>query len=222
MDYLMLKYVLRGHTMKLLSLFALQIQRVLKIIGRNTKMVLLHQYPAKIIQGELIICLNVNDMKIKLLKDIPGYTAGGIRQFPEWDFDEVNSHDRHKYDWPLLIKTGFAEEVKDDIDIEEIRNEIGMWTKDDNGRVNFLMGINIKELDWFEAYRIVKAVIEKLNGDQKAEVEIIYSNSGNFTAMAGCGGIERINILPSCKNVQAAKEAISLCESELKVLFGVK
>lgn len=70
-------------------------------------------------------------MKIKLLKDIPGYVAGTIVHgingkscliySPAYAVD--NSGDKFnliKYPFETLLSEGFAEEVKDEIDIEEI------------------------------------------------------------------------------------------------------
>ncbi len=169
-------------------------------------------------------------MKIKLIKDIPGYKAGEVLEFEKLGLERTDSRKACYPDYraDILITDGFAEEVKDEIDIEEIRNELyavrNLRTAD-----NF----SHSELEFFTSYRIVKAVIEKLNGDW--EYKHIhegrdYYHKDHWSIILRDSEFKADNylnwslssILPVIKDNQTAEKVISLCEPELKVLFGVK
>lgn len=165
-------------------------------------------------------------MKIKILKDIPGYKAGTIILCDGLiHIDKENSSDT--YTVYQLIKEGFAEKVKDEIDMEEIRKQIYRNT------CSYCEQSMDKEIcsdtAWFTAYRIVKAVIEKLNGDWKPnwnsdefnKYQIGFSyEKGKFQVDTACR-------LDSCafltlKNNETSYKVIEICEPELKILFGIK
>lgn len=156
-------------------------------------------------------------MKIKLLKDIPGYEAG-IYNSEEILGITPNAHS--VYEIIKLIEEGFAEEIKDGIDIEEIRKSRRIDLDKFYGK------ITIEELEWFCAYRIVKAVIEKLNGDwkwkigQESNCFISYTLKWSFYCDNASEGIQH-TILPYCRNNEISKKVISLCEPELKILFNI-
>lgn len=161
-------------------------------------------------------------MKIKILKDIPGYKAGeeihvsDIKDATPEKVFNFTKNDGFAYDYCFLIKDGFAEEIKDDIDIEAIRNR---FNKDE------IFPIHSDEINFFNAYRIVKAVIDQLNEDWKPDEET------QTYEIYWYGSKERMNVFPSmntrsmnplCKDKETAQRVIELCEPELKVLFGVK
>ncbi len=157
-------------------------------------------------------------MKIKLLKDIPGYSAGTIQEVPNTTLSGYG----HSYKVPTLIERGWAEEIKDDIDIEQIREKKKVYAE-------FYVGIETEEeLQFFSAYRIVKAVIEKLNGDwfpfwnntTQLKYDVGYSNSNNRFELNDCKTYQS-NIIPHCKDEETARKVISLCEPELRILFSV-
>ncbi len=162
-------------------------------------------------------------MKIKILKDIPGYKAGKII---EVNNGNLGDHGNFSYIHKPLIEQGWAEEIKDEIDIEEIRK----ITKVDMS--GWYGNMTRDDLVWFNAYRVVKAVIEKLNGDwipdfkQVGKYEIEYSyngrdfGNGNFSSELG--GFYKYNILPFIKDSYTTEKIIQLCKPELEILFGVK
>lgn len=162
--------------------------------------------------------------KIKLLKDIPGYKKGEILEtkdeiYPTIIFSEIGLG--FEYNVSRLISHGWAEEIKDDIDIEEIRNDY----LEVKAGGKYITNYSDSDAEWFTAYRIVKAVIEKLNGDS---IELLYAmwnidyHFGSKTFAPLHDPTKILNILPMCGSAKIAAEVISLCEPELKVLFGVK
>jgi len=164
-------------------------------------------------------------MKIKLLKDIPGYKAGETYA-TAGEFLSYNTQWTPYY-WSDLIRDGWAEEIKDDIDIEEIRNKV-FKSRDVLSSYWNEIGITAQESDFFTAYRIVKAVIEKLNGDWKPEMEkishndfICWSKVSESFKMNDCSK-DHVSVIPYIKDHVVGNQVISLCEPELKVLFGVK
>lgn len=222
-------------------------------------------------------------MKIKLLKDIPGYKAGEILEgLPSGVlyFTPVYASDKETtrpFSFPVdsLIESGWAEEVKDEhicpfdefsiyhcsgekfkelgnlsaceygtkciqaleayykpvsdeIDIEEIRETFLQKKYNSLHTKGATMEMSGYEADWFTAYRIVKAVIEKLNGDWKPDWSnidldkwtIVYNHEDKHFTVNN-------NQYFECtfwylKDQDTTKKVISLCEPELKVLFGVK
>lgn len=154
-------------------------------------------------------------MKIKLLKDIPQYKAGSICE------DVKNL--AFGYYYKQLVEEGFAEEIKDDIDMEKIRKYNSIYFP--------ALGNSITQIEaeWFTAYRIVKAVMDKLNGDWKPNWE--DENTEKYTILynydvksfkTDYNYYRKYLILPSCKDEETAEKVISLCEPELKVLFNIK
>lgn len=164
-------------------------------------------------------------MKIKILKDIPGYKTG----------TEIGSSTTTTYKlfWGKnefviedLINEGFAKEIKDDIDIEAIR-----IFYHSGGTKNKTMPLLLdnEEREFFNSYRIVKAVIDQLNGDwkpgwndedeEKYYIHYVYISKKKFNIDSN--EIFQISILPYCKNYEIAQKVIELCEPELKVLFGI-
>ncbi len=142
----------------------------------------------------------------------------------------VNRNDERdaQYQTKYLIEQGWAEEIKDDIDIEEIRNYFRSLLKSFVSNTPF--GVDIacsnEQGEFFTAYRIIKAVIEKLNGDWKDSFEELkffpeYSTVSEEWFDQDCNPIAK-GLLPFCKSENVAKQLISLCEPELKVLFGVE
>lgn len=160
-------------------------------------------------------------MKIKFIKNTQGFAIGDI--IKKAGLASVV----YSVSVDELIKNGFAEEIKDDIDIEEIRKTFnfklstpseGFWTSGTK-----------EEMEWFIAYRIVKACIEKLNGDWKFELKedgdsnffIDYRLGEGFINDCGASYFQH-SIIPYCKNSLVTQKLISLCEPELKVLFNIK
>lgn len=115
----------------------------------------------------------------------------------------------------------------DEIDMEEVRDKFGLtWETNGIGpMLPILHKVSETEAKFFTAYRIIKHVIDTLNGDWKFDIEnedyyvpCVHSNGKLTTHNFIC----RSTILPSCKNQETAEKVISLCEPELKILFGVK
>lgn len=160
-------------------------------------------------------------MKIKLLKNFLDCKVG--------DKDEDVTRLAMECYLNKLIDDGFAEIVKDDIDMEEIRKSFLIEPHHlyDNEYIN-LPYPNKDEAEWFTAYRIVKAVTDKLNGDWKPDWEdentekyaILYDyDVKSFEISGWC--LSKYSIIPNYKDEETAKKVISLCEPELKVLFGI-
>lgn len=152
-------------------------------------------------------------MKIKILKDIPGYKKDEVL--------DCSKYQPNKYDYKVsyLIEDGYAEEVKE-IDIDEIRQYNKWCISDWNNSITFYKDLGEKELEWFSAYRIVSEVIRQLNDQtpERDEVEIYWCvDDGEFKSLCSGGG--RSNILPVCNSEKIADEVIRLCEEELKTLF---
>ncbi len=152
-------------------------------------------------------------IKIKLLKNIPGYKTGEI-------LSEVNSFigsDAVRYHVNYLIGNGYAEEIQDDIDIEKIRKQpLG-----DGGSDRYIK-MTDETFDWYKSFQTIKAVIEKLNGIEKRPSSNceIYRLNGGFALDDHLE--KRIGWLPMCFSKAIGEKVIALCEPELKVLFGVK
>lgn len=177
-------------------------------------------------------------MKIKILKDIPGYKAGEIIQIENKNNKLIFSADFATADKPAqtnsysiiyLLAHDFAEEIKDDIDIEAIRKSLRISKSLHINEYGSSHGLNSDELNFFTAYRIVKTVIDQLNGNWKPDwndedqnknliifnVETQKFNSDNWFSY-------NPSILGVCKNKNVSEKIIKLCEPELKILFGVK
>lgn len=170
-------------------------------------------------------------MKIKLLKDIPGYKAG--ETFPEVGrFMEVIDSRKpssdlqltYKYDVSDLISEGWAKEVKDEIDMKEVRERYETYCD------TFVhTQISPKEMEFFHAYRIVKYVIDTLNGDWIPEWNLISDcglqiewdavNKDFFSAYMDRQ--YRKTFLPMIENDEKASKVIELCGPELKILFNI-
>ncbi len=159
-------------------------------------------------------------MKIKLLKDLPWVSRGNIIETN----DGTVAFGSSSLSIVDLFAGEFIEEVKDDIDIEEIRKQ-HTW-KESWGQQ--FLSLSPDEHDFFTAYRIVKAVIEKLNGDWKPDMEdkdqvfweAMWDKSDNAFKTMDCRRVSCMNIPAASEEV--IKKVIALCEPELKVLFGVK
>lgn len=168
-------------------------------------------------------------VKLKILKDIPGYKAGEILGKSEYSLgvnlcgkNGVNCH----YSYEILIKDGWAEEVKEDeIDIEEIREKyfsINVYAPS--------IGSPEKssDRDFYHAYLIVKAVTDQLNGTGKVDWKMdgfkYYIDFHHGIKSFGVTGQQynQCQILPICKSEEIAKRVIDLCDPELKILFNVK
>lgn len=170
-------------------------------------------------------------IKVKLLKDIPGYGKGFIF---ESNVIHVPVHGDGKYSLIELVQEGWAEEIKDDIDIEEIRKDFTpyIFGRTDSGKYGTFSG---EELAWFNSYRMVKAVIEKLNTidvEKPIPKDAVYNDDmwtircdryrETCTFRVSNLPWREGSILPRIRNVGDAKELIALVPEELKVLFGVK
>lgn len=159
-------------------------------------------------------------MKIRIIKEIPEAKKGDI--FP------VNGGfictENTNYRISSLIKEGFAEEIKDDIDIEKIRQE-------EDVKYFSLAGADIKpsESEFLQAFRVVSRVIEELNGDWEADWEdreqdkfdIRYEHSSKEFHWS-IWNEEQYSMLPSCKSRDVVEKLVSLVEPELKTLFHIK
>lgn len=168
-------------------------------------------------------------MKIKLLKDIPGYKAGEILEVTSslnWTPSDTPSAMILSIEW--LIANGWAEEVKDEIDMEEMRKKFTVWNHTNFNLAYPQPQITKEEGDFFTAYRIVKHVTDTLNGDWKSSwgereenVTLSYRHNLNkFVPEVWCR--YQYSIIPAMKNLETAEKVISLCEPELKILFNVK
>ncbi len=164
-------------------------------------------------------------MKIKILKDIPGYKAGHTHDTEKNGI--MGDHSNFTYSsLKVLIEDGWAEEIKDGVDIEAIRNAyigIDAWAP------SIMSPDNLDNRRFYKAYLVVKKVIDRLNGDWKPIYEIGMEkyfiigydhNSKEF--QWDNGSINQYTILPPCKNSEVTNKVMELCEPELKVLFGVK
>lgn len=174
-------------------------------------------------------------MKIKITKDIPGYKAGEII---ETDYLKMTISETagREYNVKAFIADGWAEEIKDDIDIEAIRKEIkdsskiaviGFdWAEEKESTTESVVVIPMEFEPFITAYRIVKAVIDQLNGDWNPDwndynrkTSIRYDDNNGFSVDWFYG---RVTIIPICKDNKTAQKVIELVTEELKVLFGVK
>lgn len=155
-------------------------------------------------------------MKIKLLKDIPAYKKDEILELgPTVQYGMFFMTNR----WVTaksLISDGFAEEVKDEIDMEQFRK-------------NYDHSICSKEEQrWFGAYRIVKAVIDTLNGDWNMDWSSVdnylirYNHLDHEFYAAYFSQPTQGFLLPYMKDRKTAEKVIKLCGPELKILFNIK
>lgn len=113
-----------------------------------------------------------------------------------------------KYLASKLIEEGFAGEIEGDIDIDAIRSEKSMMIEwhGKNSRITTIEdGARIKsgEARFFESYRIVKAVIERLNESEKyggkfAIAIVAISHGTPFAVRDVTHKMFRYSILPSC------------------------
>lgn len=174
-------------------------------------------------------------MKIKIIKDIPGYNIGEVTEEEEGYC--IKKAGVSSYNTSFLLANGFSEEIKDDIDIEAIRNAALEWECLLFVRPQYEKdGIN-GDIKWLTSYRIVKAFIDHLNGEWKPEWEEIknsrylseelkwfitgyHLNIEEFNVVGYYNQIH--SIIPACKDKETAQKVIELCEPELKILFGVK
>ena len=131
------------------------------------------------------------------------------------------------------------ETPKDEIDMEEIRRKhdfeitFNKFTGKYYGMHPETKLPTDDELKFFTAYRIVKYVIDTLNGEWEGDitevgvVEISYNTDCPFPYRKGFNvhsttrGVRQC-IIPVIKNTETAEKVISLCEPELRVLFSVK
>jgi hypothetical protein len=164
-------------------------------------------------------------MKIKILKDIPGYKKDEVL--------DCSKYRPSKYDYKVsyLIEDGYAEEVEDEIDIEEIRDMLELCAPDiiftDSVTNVFMKGTSPKELQWFSAYRVVSEVIRQLNGDWinnrhvgwiiTYELKSEWDYTGLICELGSC-----LTCIPVCKDLEVGKKVIDLCTPELKILFNIK
>lgn len=162
-------------------------------------------------------------MKIKILKDIPGYSATEVFDWGDGVLSYINSPSngtlrKITYSKRELVDLGFAEEVKDEIDIGKIRREYGAIYDHES---NSLPALGMAESEFFSAYRIVKAVIEKLNGNLTGNWEIVkYEKGPTFTTQFYNGS--KHNLLPGIALEKDTYTVLKLCKPELEILFGVK
>lgn len=159
-------------------------------------------------------------MKIKLLKPIPGMLSdtceveGSTLAFPGGSY---------QVQW--LLQNGWAEEIKKEFDLEEIKQPFLQDLRDGAHKDGYSFGIGYEEADWFTAYRIVKAVIEKLNGGWKPDWEnepgygVCYRYDKTVTTHSY---ICNTSLLPSCKDTTVVEKVIELCGPELKILFNIE
>lgn len=161
-------------------------------------------------------------MKIKITKDIPGISQNAI--FTPDKEGKIHVYG-NTYKVKMLLDSGWAEELKDDIDIEAIRaryERIGLLT------IVCFFQETVQDRQFYRAYLIVKAVIDQLNGDWKPnwknvdELKYLIQllNTGSFSTEFYWENNK--TIIPTIKNKETAQKVIELCEPELKVLFGFK
>lgn len=178
-------------------------------------------------------------MKLKIIKEIPGYKGGEIVSIEDHTYFSSNTN-KFKYLGSALIEDGFAEEIKDNLDIEWIRRSTKFpvdfsWAEIQDCGVMGLMKRD--DLIFLECYRFVKEVINQLNGDWKPDWEAVISNRLDFIKPKWfINGYsyhskefilieyykQQVSFLPAIKSLEIANEIIKICESELKILFGVK
>lgn len=170
-------------------------------------------------------------MKIKILKDIPGYKAGDILGGISLDSSAVFSRQYAlkkstpsktvfiNYPISVLLEEGFVEEVKE-IDMEGIKNKILHQEYVGHGQ-QFLI-----------AYMTVKAVIEKLNDGWEIDWQSIprdgdcyifsYDHSSKEVLARWFNQPFQTSFLPYPKSKEIAEKVIELCGPELETLFGIK
>lgn len=153
-------------------------------------------------------------MKIKIIKDIPGYKAGEIIILLGDTEDTFGHIPGYEFTRNFLINKGFAEIVKDNIDIEHIRTNI-----------SYYMDKNSDDFEFVKSYRIVKAVIDQLEKysrqERMYEIGLKIGSNGKFAARGLKGKQVTFSILPKGK-LSTIEKVIELCDPELKLLFEVK
>ncbi len=162
-------------------------------------------------------------MKIKILKDIPGLDASASREIStEGDRITISNH---AYNVQSLLRDGWAEEVKDEVDIEEIR---GKYFSIDVYAPSIGSPEKGSNRTFYKSYLIVKTVIDELNDGWEPDFkkgdfnyQIDYQHPVQNFGVVGYL-FNRANILPVCKSKEVAKKVIELCGPELKILFNVK
>ncbi len=165
-----------------------------------------------------------NIIKIKILTNIPGYSAGKIEEIRNGKNGILIGYG-HSYKVERLLESGWAEEIKYEIDVNSIRSKISNKYTDCAGHPLGSMKVFCRdeEAEWFTSYRIVEAVIKELNGDIMdlyAMTNICFCYITKKLSTIPDGNF-RYNILPQCGSVEIAEKVIELCEPELKVLFGI-
>lgn len=169
--------------------------------------------------------------KIKILKDIPCFKAGEIVETSEGSLGlNVTGSGlkmRCHYDYQNLIEGGWAEEVKDEFNIDEIRSRLNdLYTPDPTPDSVWSVHCDIKEAKFFTAYRIVKAVIDKMNTEVPDKVRLDNSYIDYHYGTEGFAvctdGSRKVSLLPGICNTEIGEKVIELCRPELEVLFGVK
>lgn len=175
-------------------------------------------------------------MKIKILKDIPGIIENTIF-IPDKE-GKIHVYG-NTYKVKMLLDSGWAEEIKNEIDIEAIRKSLKITLMEDGIGTHYdpiahperdkPWDIEVNEIEFFTAYRVVKKVIDILNGDWKPDWEgdnynkyyIRYDWEDKEFTYDSVKYIS-FNIFPVCKDNSIAQKVIGLCESELKILFDIK
>lgn len=163
-------------------------------------------------------------MKIKLLKDIPCYSQGS-------EITLLNINDtfgnKHSFKAKHLIEEGWAEEIKDEPKIEFYRKHFNLQMIQGAHTNGCDLPVTQREAEWFTSYRIVKALIDTLNGDWKSSFDsnktnyaIEYNNSSDCFSVTGWDWTN-VSIFPYCKDRETARKVIKLCGPELKILFSI-
>lgn len=166
-------------------------------------------------------------MKIKLLKDIPGYKAGEILSANARDHIYRNSDKYYEYSVISLMEDGWAEEAKDEIDMEEVRRKIGPFRIElsINDGFDTTWNQSKEEWDFFKAFLVIKHVIDTLNGEEKINTyhsyELLFNIDKNKIDIVKTMN-NKMSLLPFIKDKQTAEKVISLCEPELRILFSVE
>lgn len=156
---------------------------------------------------------------IRIIKEIPGYKKGDVFVMDNMAMP-VQGSKTDSYEIYGLIDDGFAEEIKDEIDIEKIRKD---------NKLQEGWDLTCEERNFIDAFRVVSRVIEELNGDWEADWEdreqdkfdIRYEHSSKEFHWS-IWNEEQYSMLPSCKSRDVVEKLVSLVEPELKTLFHIK
>lgn len=165
--------------------------------------------------------------KIKILSNIPGFSSGDT---PEVEEGTVKAYG-HRYRAVKLIESGWAEEVREEIDIGAIRSRaklIQLYSGNSEKSIAYRQ-IPEEKMKFFNAYEIVRAFIDQLNGEWKPVYEagmdsyrILGYNFDTGSLMHDQDSYRLFTILPPVQDAEKADRVIELCQKELEVLFGVK